>query len=93
LIYILKIIKIIKIMKTITLKYMDGLSVECKIDNTIITIIDIIKHIHKDNKYIYSLYKIGEENRLALATTIKSLLAKNTKELFILQENIYHRNY
>ena len=38
-------------MKTITLKYMDGLSVECKIDNTIITIIDIIKHIHKDNKY------------------------------------------
>ena len=81
-------------MKTITLKYMDGLSIPCNIGNKYTTVIDIIKELHPENDYIYSVYKLGNENRLALDTNVQSLFTENDKEvdelkeLFILKENI-----
>ncbi len=84
-------------MKTITLKYFDGQSINCNIDdNIIITILDIIKHVHSDNNYIYSIYNFGKETRLALDTNINQYVIETSneqsgdsdKELFILQENI-----
>ncbi len=74
-------------MKTITLKYMDGQSITHEIDD-ITRIVDIIKDVHKKDDYIFSVYKLGNENRLALDTNIQSLFTGNDKELFILKENI-----
>jgi len=53
-------------------------------------IIDIIKELHPENVYIYSVYKLGNENRLVLDTNVQSLFTENDKlkELFILKENI-----
>jgi len=76
-------------MKTITLKYMDGLSIPCNIGNKYTTVIDIIKELHLDNEYIYSIYNIGNENRLSLDTNLRAMvLIEDNKDLFILKENI-----